>query len=415
MRVRRRQLVRVPRPVELLGRPRVSVKPGRCPSAAGTVRTSSAGGVRVPHEQLAQLGAVPGLLRTRVAHVEPTEVGREATDVGRVAGVGIALGRTGAEPLRPVQAGGRSRRTPTRGQVQSQPGSGCTSTRSVRPRPAHPVAVRHVDAQRRRAAPTRTRTTASGRRPDRRPRPPSPGAPAGRGPGRASARPTTDPGRPRRGSPPGRPSSYDPRSSLRSLSVGARHSSSRGPDTARSPSRVSSPVARSSSAGPSVRVPRPPTGRAPPGDAPERATRAGGRRQVPLGAGDDVTGRGPRGVVRQLGAHGQPGLAARRRGRAARRGGPAGPVSPASTGIASIRTSRPGTPSTSRTPTNRSPAVVAECWRLRTVSVDPRHSRRTGALTALHSARPGVGVPSGRTMPSMTKLPSCTTSPKSPP
>ena len=56
-----------------------------------------------------------------------------------------------------------------------------------------------------------------------------------------------------------------------------------------------------------------------------------------------------------------------------------------------------------------------ECWRLRTVSVEPAHSSRTGAFTALHSASPGVAVPSGSTIPSMTKLPSCTTSPKSPP
>ena len=41
--------------------------------------------------------------------------------------------------------------------------------------------------------------------------------------------------------------------------------------------------------------------------------------------------------------------------------------------------------------------------------------RTTGALTAANSARPGVGVSSGSTMPSMTKEPSCTTSLKSPP
>ncbi len=90
-------------------------------------------------------------------------------------------------------------------------------------------------------------------------------------------------------------------------------------------------------------------------------------------------------------------------------------VSPAAIGRASTRTGASGTPSTARTPTKRSPSVVAECRRLRTCSVEPSRSRRTGAFTAAHSARPGVGVPSGSTIPSMTKLPSCTTSPKSPP
>ena len=44
-----------------------------------------------------------------------------------------------------------------------------------------------------------------------------------------------------------------------------------------------------------------------------------------------------------------------------------------------------------------------------------QYLRGTGAFTAANSASPGVGVPSGSTMPSITKLPSCTTSPKSPP
>ena len=39
----------------------------------------------------------------------------------------------------------------------------------------------------------------------------------------------------------------------------------------------------------------------------------------------------------------------------------------------------------------------------------------TGWLTAANSASPGVGESSGSTMPSITKLPSWTTSPKSPP
>ena len=74
-----------------------------------------------------------------------------------------------------------------------------------------------------------------------------------------------------------------------------------------------------------------------------------------------------------------------------------------------------GSPSTSSRPTNRSPAVDRVCCRLVATIASPSRAKVTGAFTAANSASPGVGVPSGSTIPSITKLPSCTTSPKSPP
>ena len=137
--------------------------------------------------------------------------------------------------LASVRRPGRSSRTPTRGQVQSQPGDGVTSTRS---------------AEARRSATSGSRRRRTGRcwppTPATAPRagppaagPRAPGAPAGPARAPASALPT----RPRRPLAAGvlraRPARTSHALSLRSLSVGARHSSSRGPSTA-SPYRVRS-------------------------------------------------------------------------------------------------------------------------------------------------------------------------------
>ncbi len=60
-------------------------------------------------------------------------------------------------------------------------------------------------------------------------------------------------------------------------------------------------------------------------------------------------------------------------------------------------------------------SVEREWKRFRTVIVSPSSPKRTGWFTRANSASDGVAVPSGRIIPSITKLPSCTTSPKSPP
>ncbi len=52
---------------------------------------------------------------------------------------------------------------------------------------------------------------------------------------------------------------------------------------------------------------------------------------------------------------------------------------------------------------------------IRTMPFAPSPSMWTGSMTFLYSTRPGDGVRSGKTSPSQTKLPSCSSSPKSPP
>ena len=71
-------------------------------------------------------------------------------------------------------------------------------------------------------------------------------------------------------------------------------------------------------------------------------------------------------------------------------------------------------PSTSYVHSKRSGPVFAKSWRLVTATSSSTVIR-TGANTALSSTSPGDGLRSANSRPSMTKLPSCSTSPKSPP
>ena len=92
-----------------------------------------------------------------------------------------------------------------------------------------------------------------------------------------------------------------------SLSVGARHTSSRGPSSARSPRRRSTPVAGSKLPGPSARVPSPPAAA-----SPLPARRRGRRgRHLELAPGDLVAGGRPRLVGGEHRPHRQPRLAPR--------------------------------------------------------------------------------------------------------
>ncbi|MDI2023490.1 hypothetical protein PJL18_04038 [Paenarthrobacter nicotinovorans] len=83
----------------------------------------------------------------------------------------------------------------------------------------------------------------------------------------------------------------------------------------------------------------------------------------------------------------------------------------------------PSTPSTSVRQRSTTSDASAVCLRLATETkrrvppsfVSVEKPKRIGATICLYSKRPGLGVESDSTMPSITKLPSCTTSPKSPP
>ncbi len=87
---------------------------------------------------------------------------------------------------------------------------------------------------------------------------------------------------------------------------------------------------------------------------------------------------------------------------------------PGSSGGTSNSPEASGSPSASADQANTTSAESALCRRLRIVSTSAT-SIANGAATWANSCSEGVGVPSESTMPSITKLPSCTTSPKSPP
>ena len=201
--------------------------------------------------------------------------------------------------------------------------------------------------------------------------------------------------------------------SPRSLSVGPRNSSSRGPSTGTPYSSAAGPVAASNTAGPRRSL---------------RRRRSGSRRRRPApgraGRGRGVQANWARATTCPASAHG---------GVGGQLGGTVSQVSPsrraeqllrqldgdraARPGPTAIGRSspRPSRPSCSQRATKRRCAVSASgsgCGRQRS----RRQRRRSpAALTAANSASPGVGGSSGSTMPSITKLPSCTTSPKSPP
>ena len=199
------------------------------------------------------------------------------------------------------------------------------------------------------------------------------------------------------------PSSAPP-ISPRSLSVGARQTSSRGPRSGAPPSRSSRPVRGSNSA----RIDRPARRASPSG-------RLSRREPARCPQADYVPGRRPRRVIGQHGAHGQPALAARASRRQRRAARPTLSRRPRSADIEGTRL-RVERHRRSRAPSsNRRSAVSAKSRRLRTVIRPSAMAMSTGSMTLANSISPGDGVRSGNTKPSVTKLPSCSSSPKSPP
>ena len=262
------------------------------------------------------------------------------------------------------------------------------------------------------AAALRTRTTSetAARRSA-----PAPGASAGQDRGPASAAPTRVPGHPRRRSRRGRPA----RTSPARRTGRCRSDPARAPAGGRrpgDPNRLSSrPVAGSNDAGPDGELavgglPTDLRGRTAPGPEPQRCRCSRTARRPRRGRPRPRRCRPP--ARRRRSARSRP-----RRPRPAAR-----PAAPGTT----RRTGRHGRhhqhalldhPAV-QLAAGHEPQVRrcrpsgSGCGRPASV---PSRVKIRGWLTAANSASPGVGVSSGSTMPSITKLPSCTTSPKSPP
>ena len=189
-----------------------------------------------------------GLLRSGVGDIQFIDVGCETANPG-------ALRVSGYDSFGPVpnqlacrSSAGRSNRTPTRGQVQSQPGDGMTFTSRASPSRQPPV-ISDINEEIVSGGPDPNAGSAIDHH---RRRDDQAGAPTCRNHGLASVAPTTVQAHLRRGVSSGLASSKEPRALLRSLSVGPRQSSSRGRRPPFRCSRSNRPVRASNCAGPSV-------------------------------------------------------------------------------------------------------------------------------------------------------------------